>query len=170
MTLQFCSCDISAILTLVINCTLLAHLSRRLVDELIVYTSIQRPSVRPSVHISFVLITFHTPFCQSFINQSIRLAFLLLYHVCIYPSITDLDPFFRPSHELTVYARILYHLSLIFLQPSLLANLSRRLIGELIVYEGIRRPSVRRPSVRLSTFSNDISSEAVRPILSILHT
>ena len=51
----------------------------------------------------------------------------------------------------------------------LLAHLSRRLIGELIVYEGIRRPSVRRPSVRLSTFSNDISSEAVRPILLIFH-
>ena len=28
-----------------------------------------------------------------------------------------------------------------------LAHLSLRLIGELIVYEGIRRPSVRRPSV-----------------------
>ena len=50
-----------------------------------------------------------------------------------------------------------------------LAHLSRRLIGELIVYEGIRRPSVRCPSVRLSTFSNDISSEAVRPILFIFH-
>ena len=51
-----------------------------------------------------------------------------------------------------------------------LAHLSRRLIGELIVYEGIRRPSVRCPSFvrRLSTFSNDISSEAVRPILFIL--
>ena len=49
-----------------------------------------------------------------------------------------------------------------------LAHLSRRLIGELIVYEGIRRPSVR-PSVRLSTFSNDISSEALRPILFIFH-
>ena len=46
-----------------------------------------------------------------------------------------------------------------------LAHLSRRLIGELIVYKGIRRPSVRP-----STFSNDISSETVRPILSILHT
>ena len=46
-----------------------------------------------------------------------------------------------------------------------LAHLSRRLIGELIVYEGIRRPSV----LRLSTFSNDISSEAVRPILFIFH-
>ena len=31
-------------------------------------------------------------------------------------------------------------------------------LGELIVYTGVRRPS---------TFSNDISSEAVRPILSI---
>ena len=45
-----------------------------------------------------------------------------------------------------------------------LDHLSRRLIGELIVYKGIRRPSVR-----LSTFSNDISSEAVRPILFIFH-
>ena len=42
-----------------------------------------------------------------------------------------------------------------------LAHLSRRLIGELIVY--IQAP------VRPSTFSNDIS-ETVRPILSILHT
>ena len=42
-----------------------------------------------------------------------------------------------------------------------LAHLSRRLIGELIVYEGIRRPSL----VRLSTFSNYIASEAMRPIL-----
>ena len=52
-----------------------------------------------------------------------------------------------------------------------LAHLSRRLIlGELIVYEGIRRPSVVRPSVvRLSTFSNDISSEAEKPILFIFH-
>ena len=49
---------------------------------------------------------------------------------------------------------------------TLLAHLSRRLTGELIVYTGIRRPSVvRRPS----TFSNDISSDAVRRILSILH-
>ena len=38
-----------------------------------------------------------------------------------------------------------------------LAHLSRRLIGELIVYKGIRRPSFRHPSVRLSTFSKDIS-------------
>ena len=30
-----------------------------------------------------------------------------------------------------------------------LAHLSRRLIGELIVYEGIRRPSVRRPYVSI---------------------
>ena len=43
------------------------------------------------------------------------------------------------------------------------------LVGELIVYEGIRRPSVVRPSVRLSTFSNDISSEAEKPILFIFH-
>ena len=48
----------------------------------------------------------------------------------------------------------------------LLVHLSRRLIGELIVYEGIRRPSVVR---RLSTFSNDISSEAEKLILFIFH-
>ena len=42
--------------------------------------------------------------------------------------------------------------------PPFLAHLSRRLIGELIVYKGIRRPS---------TFSNDISSEAEKPILFI---
>ena len=47
-----------------------------------------------------------------------------------------------------------------------LAHLNRRLLGELIVYTGIGRLSLRRPS----TFSNDISSETVWPILSILHT
>ena len=31
-----------------------------------------------------------------------------------------------------------------------LAHLSRRLMGELIVYQSLRRPSVVRPSVRLS--------------------
>ena len=48
-----------------------------------------------------------------------------------------------------------------------LAHLSRRLIhvGELIIYKGIRRPSVVRPS----TFSNDIFSEAEKPILFIFH-
>ena len=52
-----------------------------------------------------------------------------------------------------------------------LAHLSRSLIGELIVYEGIRRPSVVRPlSIHcLSTFSNDTSSEARKPILFIFH-
>ena len=44
---------------------------------------------------------------------------------------------------------MVYHFS----SPGLKAH---RYVGELIVYEGIRRPSVRR----LSTFSNDISSEA----------
>ena len=42
---------------------------------------------------------------------------------------------------------------------------SRSHICELNVYEAICRPS----SVRLSKFSNDISSEAVRPILFIFH-
>ena len=35
-----------------------------------------------------------------------------------------------------------------FFSNHLLAHLSRRLIGELIVYKGIRRPSVRPSSVR----------------------
>ena len=48
---------------------------------------------------------------------------------------------------------------------NVLAHLSRRLKGELIVYRGIRRPA----SVCPSTFSNDISSEAVRQIISIFH-
>ena len=50
----------------------------------------------------------------------------------------------------------------------LLAHLSQRLMGELIVYQSLRRPSVRpsvvRPSVRLSTFSNIFSSETTGPI------
>ena len=54
-----------------------------------------------------------------------------------------------------------------------LAHVSRRLIGELLVYRGIRRPSgVRRPSVvrrPSSTFSNDFFSEAAGPILLIFH-
>ena len=47
-----------------------------------------------------------------------------------------------------------------------LAHLSRRLKGELIVYQSLRRPSVRRPSsvVRPSTFSNIFSSETTGPI------
>ena len=52
----------------------------------------------------------------------------------------------------------------------LLAHLSRRLTGELIVKWSSRRPCVivrRRPSS--STFSNDFSSEAARPNLFIFH-
>ena len=49
---------------------------------------------------------------------------------------------------------------------AILAHLSRRLIGELIVHTSIRSPSVVRPS---STISNDFSPEAVRPILFIFH-
>ena len=45
-----------------------------------------------------------------------------------------------------------------------LAHLGRRLIGEFIVYKGVRRPSVRP-----STFSNDNSSEAEKPVLLIFH-
>ena len=69
---------------------------------------------------------------------------------------------------------LLYSLAVLLLDilpgslfASVLAHLSRRLIGELIVYTGIRRPSVRPSSVHqhFQTFS----SETVRPILSTLH-
>ena len=55
----------------------------------------------------------------------------------------------------------MFHMT--FIQISLLAHLSRRLIGELLVYRGICRPSVVRPS---STFSNDFFSEAAGQIFS----
>ena len=45
-----------------------------------------------------------------------------------------------------------------------LAHLSRRLMGELIVYQSLRRPSVRPSSVCPSTFSNIFSSETTGPI------
>ena len=45
-----------------------------------------------------------------------------------------------------------------------LAHLSRRLMGELIVYQSLRRPSVRPSVVRPSTFSNIFSSETTWPI------
>ena len=42
----------------------------------------------------------------------------------------------------------------------ILAHLSRRLIGELIVYQWLRRPSVLRPSTFLNVFSSErISSD-----------
>ena len=41
-----------------------------------------------------------------------------------------------------------FHMHLLDVKASLLAHLSRRLLGELIVYEGIRRPLVR-PSVNI---------------------
>ena len=54
--------------------------------------------------------------------------------------------------------------------PGLLAHLSRRLIGELIVYQwsGVRRPSVRpsviRPSVRRPQCSKKFFSEIAGPV------
>ena len=61
-----------------------------------------------------------------------------------------------------------------FIKQSLifLAHLSRRLIGELIVYpcSGVRPSSVRRPSVRpSSTISKIFFSETAGPIVLILH-
>ena len=66
---------------------------------------------------------------------------------------------------------------IVFIRWRFLAHLSRRLIGELIVYpcSGVRpssvRPSVRRPSVvrPSSTISKIFFSETAGPILLILH-
>ena len=53
-----------------------------------------------------------------------------------------------------------------------LAHLSRRLIGELILYRqaSVVRPSVVNISNNNNIFSNDISSEAMKPILAIYYT
>ena len=50
------------------------------------------------------------------------------------------------------------------MEHSLLAHLSRRLIGELIGYPWIRRQSVRPSSVRPFTFSNVFSAKTAWPI------
>ena len=68
--------------------------------------------------------------------------------------------------EIGNFYRLIGDNRILFLQICLLAHLSRMLIVELLVYRGIRRPSVRRPS---STFSNDFFSEAAGPILLIFH-
>ena len=74
----------------------------------------------------------------------------IAYSFTVYPYFT---------HSFTVFVLISQVPSIFCflwsLDLPLLAHLSRRLIGELIVYKGIRR---------LSTFSNDISSEAMKPI------
>ena len=46
----------------------------------------------------------------------------------------------------------------------LLAHLSRRLMGELIVYQSLRRPSVIRPSVRLSVRQHFQTSSPLKPL------
>ena len=56
----------------------------------------------------------------------------------------------QPAHPRSLFSAFIIRL---------LAHLSRRLMGELIVYQSLRRPSVVRPS----TFSN-ISSETTGPI------
>ena len=74
----------------------------------------------------------------------------------------------NPSREKQFHSKICdgFHLTAATFNP-FLAHLSRRLIGELIVWAGIRRPSVivHHPS----TFSNNISSEAMKPILTEFH-
>ena len=66
-------------------------------------------------------------------------------------------------HILSKYYPIDF-MALIFIFCVFLAHLSRRLMGELIVYQSLRRPSVRPSSVRPSTFSNIFSSETIGPI------
>ena len=78
-----------------------------------------------------------------------------------------------PFKLLCLYASVCMLSTLIFAFPMgalfliFSAHLNRRLIGELIEYTctGIWRPS----NVQPSTFSNDITYEALRPILSILN-
>ena len=50
-------------------------------------------------------------------------------------------------------AEFKYNTLIMYLVCYILANLSRRLIFELIVYTGIRRPSVRRPRPTLVTMA-----------------
>ena len=89
---------------------------------------------------------------------------------CLLFSFLNIQLAMHPIHyEQGVQRRMVLVVNFFVFLKLLLAHLSRRLIGELIVYEGIRRPSVRPSVRRLSTFSNDISSEAVRPILFIFH-
>ena len=54
----------------------------------------------------------------------------------------------KKGHQPGVYVplRALFLVFIVFL-----AHLSQRLIGELIVYKGIRRPTVVRPSIRPSS-------------------
>ena len=62
-----------------------------------------------------------------------------------------LDGSFDLGHSMAVLlidAFSIIILNLALPGSSFLAHLSRRLIGELLVYRGIRRPSVVRPSVR----------------------
>ena len=55
---------------------------------------------------------------------------------------------------------IMYCMMPLYIAAFILAHLSRRLIGELIVYEGIRRPSVVRPSVNIFKRHLLVSREA----------
>ena len=58
------------------------------------------------------------------------------------------------------FMRIVCQQTILMKYCALLAHLSQRLMGELIVYQSLRRPSVVRPS----TFSNIFSSETTGPI------
>ena len=93
------------------------------------------------------------------VRKYIRLFLCLLTGV----GITEIKKICRPDCNLFFYTGLIY-------PTHFLAHLSRRLMGELIVYQSLRcpsvRPSVRRSSsvVRQSTFSSIFSSETTGPI------
>ena len=76
----------------------------------------------------------------------------LVYHLSRYSNFMQIFQF-----------QILQYLSLAF-PCRFLAHLSRRLMGELIVYQSLRRPSVRRPSVRLSVRQHFQTSSPLKPL------
>ena len=75
--------------------------------------------------------------------------FFHVHHLCM--------PLLGPELVNKILVSCILYLVLYFL-----AHLSRRLIGELLVYRGIRRPSV-------VNISNDFFSEAAGSILLIFH-
>ena len=80
---------------------------------------------------------------------------------------TEISTCFQTSSKRFIFYPFAYFLHNVFNHVIFLAHLSRRLIGELIVYpcSGVR-PSVVRPS---STISKIFFSETARPIVLILH-
>ena len=94
-------------------------------------------------------------FCtRPFMGSSVYLeAYVPLLSVCIFLIVNFYGEYFQPHSPmwliLSQYHQLIMVLFVIHEAFPFLAHLSRRLMGELIVYQSLRRPSVvRRPSVR----------------------